>query len=486
MGRFEEVAVIFKRRKTIAGIEFIPIRVVDGYFSKNDEWFVDCHGHTYHHICEISDNGDVFGLRRSKKSVLESAKKSTGSYNKALERFLLAVETFTYIKKSDDEFNVVISSADGESVIYNDIDTERINKNYDSSIVSKTENNSNGRIDYTKLIPFEIVDYVKKFIVAQDEAIIQIVTSIISTKRFPNLKKRNMFLVGPTGVGKTAIMETLAKKLEIPITIKSIPGTSQAGYVGCDIDDILVLALINCNFDISKVENSIIVLEELDKIKFREGSSGAISTEGVQDELLKFIEGEIRTVRVRNKRYTVDTSKIIFVGTGACQEFYSQQNRKTIGFETPEAFEQRKAISQKDLSNLGLKPELIGRMPVLIELNALTKKDLITILKNPYGELANMVLAFESMGVTLPNIDELYDIIAEDALKKGIGARGIVTTVANIFTSAMYDILNHPGGYQKIIFGKNILVDNADYKLVSVRTKERIRQASYRRIVTNN
>lgn len=486
MGKFEEVAVIFKRKKTIDGTEFIPIRVVDGYFSTNDEWFVDCHGHTYHHICEISDSGDVFGLRRSKKSVLESAKKNTGSYDKALERFLMAVETFTYIKKSNEEFNVVISSADGESVIYNDIDTERLSKIYNLSGVSKPENNSNVSMDYTKLIPFEIVDYVKKFIVAQDEAIKLIVTSIISTKRFPNLKKRNMFLVGPTGVGKTAIMETLAKKLEIPITIKSIPGTSQAGYVGHDIDDILVSALVNCNFDISKVENSIIVLEELDKIKFREGSSGAVSTEGVQDELLKFIEGEVRTVRVGIKRYTVDTSKIIFVGTGACQEFYTQQEKRTVGFETSEISNKRKAISQNNLSNLGLKPELIGRMPVLIELNALTKKDLINILKNPHGELANMVLAFESMGVTFPNIDELYNIIAEDALKKGIGARGIVTTVVNIFTLAMYDVLNHPGVYQKIIFGKNILVDNTDYKLIPVKIKERVRQANYRRIVTGN
>lgn len=479
MGKFEEVAVIFKRQKLSDGsTKFIPDEIIDGYFDEDDEWFVDRYGHTYHHICELTNSGKAFGFREPNKRILDFAKDQKISYDVALERILTSAKKFNYMRMADDSFHIVVTNPDGESGIFTDKDTERISQIYTSLESIKRENKPSEKSDYTDLIPIKIADEVKKEIVAQDEAIKTVVTQIIMTKRFPNLKKRNMFLVGPTGVGKTAIMEILSKILKIPLTIFSVPGLSQAGYVGGNINDILKSALIKCNFDVSKVENSIIVLDEIDKIGFRGYDSGSISTEGVQDELLKLIEGDKRTIEFERgkKGYTIDTSKIIFIGTGACQEFYNRQERRTVGFETPEPSKKVKSISSDDLVNLGLKPELIGRLPVLIELNCLTKKDLITILKNPYGELAKMIEAFASMGITLSNIDELYDMIAEDALRKNIGARGIVATVTKIFTEASYIVLSYPGVYKELVFGEHILEDKDDFILVPKNVKERVRQ----------
>lgn len=456
------IAVIFTRKIICENeVQFIPIEIVEGYYNEKDKLFVDIKGNGYHHIGENYQSGNVYAIRYSSLELLQKYPNKT--YEQIKNSIYTLVKSCKFLKKDNQLF---IISPEGENKLFKDKDCEITQKDELLPISKDTREKQDVHIS-----PQKVCEELKKTVVGQDDGIKKIVTTIIKNITCPSLTKKNMLIIGQTGVGKTTIFKNLSKIINVPITIFSIPGLTQSGYVGSDVQDILKKALNNCNYDIKKVENSIIVLDEIDKINRQENDgSGKVATEGVQNELLTILEGDIRTVYINKKLYTIDTSKITFIGVGAFQELYDKEENKqrTIGFN--DIYENDShdinETSNKQIFNHGMKKELIGRLPVIIRLRNLTKEDYINILKLPEGELSISINELEKKGIKCHNIDLLYDKIAEETLKKGIGARGLNAIIENIFNDIFYYILSYPNEYAELIIGENILEDETDYQLI--------------------
>lgn len=479
-----DLAIIFKRTKDKNDNEyFTPFKIVEGYYDEEDELFVDKSDNTYHHICEFINNGNVFGCRKNISKLI--AKNPNITYNELKRKLLLVAKDFKYIRKNDNQFEIIVVSSEQEERKYQDIDTrkheeyidgpfensqeEQQNEQRDKELSLTIANSSNNKISN----PQEIYDIITKRIIGQDEAIKTIITTIILNNS-GLLEKNNMLVIGPTGVGKTAIFLELSKILEIPLTIFSVPGLSQAGYVGRSVDEILKEIILNSEHNIEKAERSLVILDEIDKLSYKGYEDGKVSTSGVQNELLKLIEGQVRWINISGENYRIDTSNITFIGVGAFQELYENNKKTVVGFESHSQINKTK-INNEKIVDLGFKRELVGRLPVLVELNSLTKDNIKDILKTEGNVFYQNIKKLEELGIICENIDDLYELIAEDALTKGLGARGIKTTTSKIFSNIFYEVLSNPDTYESLIIGENILTNPKDFTLYKKRVKKKVR-----------
>lgn len=351
--------------------------------------------------------------------------------------------------------------------IFTDIDNE------ENSAQNKKEG-SDGILDMT---PQDIEEKVKKTIKGQDEAVRKIVTALWTTLNFRNLQKKNMLIIGPTGVGKTAIFKKIKEILNIPLVIFPIPGLSQSGYVGRSVDEILKQVFCESDENLDLAEKSIVILDEIDKLAKNTNGTGEVATIAVQNELLKIIEGCQRFVESTNPRdpsFTIDTSNIIFIATGAFQELFEKE-MTSLGFvESTTKNPKKQEINTDRLRTYGLKRELLGRLPIIVELNKLDKEALKDIILNSdESELLETLNALRQLGIEVENIDEVIDLIIEDAIEKQIGARGLITTINNIFSEIFYEVGNNQGKYNSVTIGPNIIKDNKDYQLSRKQNKTR-------------
>ncbi len=478
----KEFAVLYKRIKQEDGSEeFVPIKIIEGTYNEIDHWFLDENDVAYSHMAEPT----VSGICYANRMVIE-AEESTFD-DKLIEEIkkeltdLVNKVTLTRNLKEDYFISLKVKET-GEEYILMDNDTDRLYEQY-SNYYEAQDKEKEEYIRKIDITPGEIVAKVKETIKGQDEAIKKIVTSIWTTIKFENITKKNMLVIGPSGVGKTAIFKKLEQILDIPLTIFPVSGLSQAGYVGRSVDELLTQIYYDNQGNISKAEKAIVILDEIDKLANGAYSSGDVSTSGVQNELLKLIEGCKRVIQVggaMGAEITIDTSKIIFVGIGAFSELHEKPKDKVVvGFgEAVTSVQTPKEITSESLITYGMKREMIGRLPVVINLNAMTKdilKDII--LNSDESEFIGSIKALETMGVTINNISELIDLICEDALNKGIGARGLVSTITNIFESIFYEVANNPDKYTEVIIGHNIIKDNTDYQLIKKRVKKRVKEA---------
>ena len=476
----KDIAIIFNRIKEENGDEiFKPFKVVEGYFDEVEEWFIDKSGNTHSHICECVTSGNVYGYRQQISSLIAKYKNKT--FDEIKKEILTFAKKYIYLRSADDMFKILmIDKTTNEEFIFKDIDTEEIyeKSNYYqeqfelSQLTTKELSSSTNYKESVNLnlTPKEIAAKVKETVKGQDEIIDTLVTTIYLNRKYPNLRKNNVLLIGPTGVGKTYICETLAKILNIPIIIFSSAGLSQAGYVGRGTEEILEQILIECNKNSELAKNAIVVLDELDKLAYTDIESGSVSTKGVQNELLKIIEGDKRSIRIGGfGQYTIDTSNIIFIGTGAFSEIYEKKHapkKASIGFNSTTIDEETNKITNDDLVKYGLKRELLGRLPIILELNNLNKENLKDIIINSKeSELNKIVNLLENLGINCSNIDKLIDIIATDALEKKIGARGLTSTINKVFMDIFYDVLSDNSNDSELTIGSNILTDKKDYTL---------------------